>query len=47
MELYDAGRYAAGLPWDGALMQVGAHAIRAASPILDLARPLLEGVAPF
>ena len=45
--LYDAGRYAAGLPWDGALMQVGAQAIRAASPILELARPLLEGVAPF
>ena len=45
--LYDAGRYAAGLPWDGALMQVGAHAIRAASPILELVRPLLEGVAPF
>jgi geranylgeranyl pyrophosphate synthase/uncharacterized protein with NAD-binding domain and iron-sulfur cluster len=45
--LYDAGRYAAGLPWDGALMQVAAQAIRAASPVLELARPLLEGVAPF
>jgi geranylgeranyl pyrophosphate synthase/uncharacterized protein with NAD-binding domain and iron-sulfur cluster len=45
--LYDAGRYAAGLPWDSSLMQVGAQAIRAASPILELARPLLEGVAPF
>ena len=45
--LYDAGRYAAGLPWDDSLMQVAAQAIRAASPVLDLARPLLEGVAPF
>ncbi|HME86168.1 MAG TPA: FAD-dependent oxidoreductase [Roseiarcus sp.] len=45
--LYDANRYAAGLPWDGTLMQVAAHAIRGASPILDEARPLLEDIAPF
>jgi uncharacterized protein with NAD-binding domain and iron-sulfur cluster len=45
--LYDASRYAAGLPWDGALMQVAGHAIRAASPILDKVSPLLESIAPF
>jgi len=45
--LYDAGRYEAGLPWDDSLMQVAAHAIRGASPVLDLARPVLETAAPF
>ena len=45
--LYDASRYAAGLPWDSTLVQVAARAIAGASPILELARPLLEGVAPF
>jgi geranylgeranyl pyrophosphate synthase/uncharacterized protein with NAD-binding domain and iron-sulfur cluster len=45
--LYDATRYEAGLPWDGSLMQVAAHAIRGASPLLEQARPLLEQVAPF
>ena len=45
--LYDAQRYAAGLPWDCTLMQVAGHAIRAASPVLDQARPLLEAIAPF
>jgi geranylgeranyl pyrophosphate synthase/uncharacterized protein with NAD-binding domain and iron-sulfur cluster len=45
--LHDAARYAAGLPWDGSLMQVAAHAIRGASPLLEQARPLLEAVAPF
>ncbi|MEP7343804.1 MAG: FAD-dependent oxidoreductase, partial [Gemmatimonadaceae bacterium] len=45
--LHDAARYEAGLPWDDSLMQVAAHAIRGASPVLDLARPLLEAVAPF
>ena len=45
--LYDASRYAAGLPWDSTLVQVAARAIAGASPILELARPLLEDVAPF
>jgi geranylgeranyl pyrophosphate synthase/uncharacterized protein with NAD-binding domain and iron-sulfur cluster len=45
--LYDAARYAAGLPWDDRLMQVAAHAIGAASPLLEAARPLLERAAPF
>jgi geranylgeranyl pyrophosphate synthase/uncharacterized protein with NAD-binding domain and iron-sulfur cluster len=45
--LYDAGRYEAGLPWDGSLVQVAAQAIRGASPVLNLARPLLEMAAPF
>jgi geranylgeranyl pyrophosphate synthase/uncharacterized protein with NAD-binding domain and iron-sulfur cluster len=45
--LHDATRYAAGLPWDDSLMQVAAHAIRDASPLLEQARPLLETVTPF
>jgi geranylgeranyl pyrophosphate synthase/uncharacterized protein with NAD-binding domain and iron-sulfur cluster len=45
--LYDAARYKAGLPWDDSLMQVAAHAIRGASPVLDQARPLLELAKPF
>jgi geranylgeranyl pyrophosphate synthase/uncharacterized protein with NAD-binding domain and iron-sulfur cluster len=45
--LHDAARYEAGLPWDNSLVQVAAHAIRGASPLLDLARPLLEQVMPF
>jgi uncharacterized protein with NAD-binding domain and iron-sulfur cluster len=45
--LHDAARYAAGLPWDDSLMQVAAHAIRGASPLLEQARALLEAVAPF
>jgi geranylgeranyl pyrophosphate synthase/uncharacterized protein with NAD-binding domain and iron-sulfur cluster len=45
--LYDAARYKAGLPWDDTLMQVAAHAIRAASPILQEVGPLLESVTPF
>jgi geranylgeranyl pyrophosphate synthase/uncharacterized protein with NAD-binding domain and iron-sulfur cluster len=45
--LYDAGRFQAGLPWDDSLMQVAAHAIRGASPVLDQAAPLLEQMAPF
>jgi geranylgeranyl pyrophosphate synthase len=45
--LHDAARYKSGLPWDDTLMQVAAHAIRDASPLLEQARPLLETVAPF
>jgi geranylgeranyl pyrophosphate synthase/uncharacterized protein with NAD-binding domain and iron-sulfur cluster len=45
--LYDAARYQAGLPWDNSLVQVAAHAIRGASPLLEGARPLLERIAPF
>jgi geranylgeranyl pyrophosphate synthase len=45
--LYDAARYQAGLPWDNSLVQVAAHAMRGASPLLERARPLLEHVAPF
>jgi geranylgeranyl pyrophosphate synthase/uncharacterized protein with NAD-binding domain and iron-sulfur cluster len=45
--LHDVARYKAGLPWDDSLMQVAAHAIRGASPLLDQVRPLLEQVAPF
>ncbi len=45
--LYDAERYEAGLPWDDLLVQVAAHALRSASPILESARPLLERVGPY
>ena len=45
--LHDAARYAAGLPWDDRLMQIAAHAIGAASPLLEAVRPLLEQAAPF
>jgi geranylgeranyl pyrophosphate synthase/uncharacterized protein with NAD-binding domain and iron-sulfur cluster len=45
--LHDAARYEAGLPWDDSLVQVAAHAIRGASPLLEQARPLLEQVASF
>ena len=45
--LHDAARYEAGLPWDDSLLPVAAHALRAASPLLDQARPLLERIAPF
>lgn len=45
--LHDAARYKAGLPWDDSLMQVAAHAIRGASPLLEQASPLLEQAAPF
>jgi len=45
--LHDAARYAAGLPWDDSLIQIAAHAIRGASPLLEEVRPLLEAAAPF
>jgi geranylgeranyl pyrophosphate synthase/uncharacterized protein with NAD-binding domain and iron-sulfur cluster len=45
--LYDAARYQAGLPWDNSLMQVAAHAMRGASPLLERTRPVLEHVARF
>ena len=45
--LHDAARYAAGLPWDDSLMQIAAHAIRGASPLLEQVRPLLEAATPF
>ncbi len=45
--LHDAARYEAGLPWDDSLLQVAAHAIRGASPLLEQVRPLLELVEPF
>jgi geranylgeranyl pyrophosphate synthase/uncharacterized protein with NAD-binding domain and iron-sulfur cluster len=45
--LHDAARYAAGKPWDTTLVQVAAHAIRGASPLLEQARPLLETATPF
>ena len=45
--LYDAERYKGGLPWDDSLVQVAAHALRGASPILERVRPLLEQVGPY
>jgi geranylgeranyl pyrophosphate synthase/uncharacterized protein with NAD-binding domain and iron-sulfur cluster len=45
--LHDAARLEAGLPWDDSLIEVAAHAIRDASPLLERARPLLQKVAPF
>ena len=45
--LHDAARYQAGLPWDASLVQVAAHALRGASPLLEQARSLLEQVSPF
>jgi geranylgeranyl pyrophosphate synthase len=44
--LHDAARFKAGLSWDRSLMQVAAHALKGASPLLDQVRPLLEQVAP-
>ncbi len=44
---YDAQRFKAGLPWDGTLTAIAAHAVRGASPLLDEVRPLLEAVSPF
>ena len=45
--LHDAARYERGLPWDGSLLQVAAHALGGASPLLDQVGPLLELVEPF
>jgi geranylgeranyl pyrophosphate synthase/uncharacterized protein with NAD-binding domain and iron-sulfur cluster len=45
--LHDAVRWRAGLPWDHTLVQVAAHALRGASPVLDQSRPLLERTAPY
>ena len=45
--LHDAVRYQAGLPWDESLMQVAAHALRGASPLLEQVRPLLAIGTPF
>jgi geranylgeranyl pyrophosphate synthase/uncharacterized protein with NAD-binding domain and iron-sulfur cluster len=45
--LYDASRFEAGLPWDASLMQVASQAIGGASPVLELARPLLDKMEPF
>ncbi len=45
--LHDAARFKGGLPWDRSLMQVAAHALNGASPLLDQVRPLLEQAAPF
>jgi len=45
--LHDAARYRAGLPWDGTLMQVAAHAVGRGSPFLERIRPLVGAVAPF
>ena len=45
--LYDAARYQAGLPWDNSLVEVAAHAIGGASPLLEQARALFENVTPF
>ena len=45
--LHDAARFEAGLPWDDSLMQVAAHAIRGASPLLEQAATMLAVVAPF
>ncbi len=45
--LHDAQRYRAGLPWDDSLLQVAAHALRGASPLLEQVRPLLAAVEPF
>ena len=33
--LYDAARYKAGLPWDNSLVEVAAHALRGAEPLLE------------
>ena len=45
--LYDEGRFRAGLPWDNSLTQVAAHAVRGASPVLELALPLLAAATPY
>jgi geranylgeranyl pyrophosphate synthase len=43
----DATRFKAGLPWDHSLVEVAAHSLRGASPMLERTRPLLERLAPF
>jgi geranylgeranyl pyrophosphate synthase/uncharacterized protein with NAD-binding domain and iron-sulfur cluster len=43
----DKARYEAGLPWDATLMQVAAHALQGASPLLAQVRPLLAEAAPY
>ena len=45
--LHDAARFNAGLPWDASLMQIAAHALRGASPLLEQARPWLEEATSF
>ncbi|MEO8623530.1 MAG: FAD-dependent oxidoreductase, partial [bacterium] len=45
--LHDESRFKAGLPWDDTLLQVAAHALTGASPLLDQAGPLVHHVAPF
>ena len=45
--LYDEERFRAGLPWDNSLTQVAAQAVRGASPVLELALPLLAAAAPY
>lgn len=45
--VHDAARYAAGKPWGDSLMQVAAHALQGASPLLEHARPLVESITPF
>ena len=45
--LHDEGRFKAGLPWDDTLVQVAAHALSGASPLLDQAAPLLLQMKPF
>ena len=45
--LHDAARHRAGQPWDDGLMQVAAHAIRGASPLMEQVGPLLQLAAPF
>jgi geranylgeranyl pyrophosphate synthase/uncharacterized protein with NAD-binding domain and iron-sulfur cluster len=44
--LHDAARYARGLPWDDSSMQIAAHVLRGASPLLEQASALIARVEP-
>ncbi len=47
LQQYDAGRYAAGLPWDDTMTKIAVDAVERASPLLAPVAPLLALVEPF
>jgi geranylgeranyl pyrophosphate synthase/uncharacterized protein with NAD-binding domain and iron-sulfur cluster len=47
LQQYDAGRYAAGLPWDDTMTKIAVDAVERSSPLLAPVAPLLAGVEPF
>jgi geranylgeranyl pyrophosphate synthase/uncharacterized protein with NAD-binding domain and iron-sulfur cluster len=47
LQQYDAGRYAAGLPWDDTMTKIAVEAVERASPVLAPVAPLLAEIEPF